>query len=54
MKYLIFLYKLLLFLIIFILGCLGISVKTIYSTFELLDELIDKLSEKVEDLIEKQ
>ncbi len=54
MKYLMGLYKLLLFLIIFILGCLGLIVKTIYSTFELLDELIDKFSEKIEDLIEKQ
>jgi hypothetical protein len=54
MKYLMVTYKLLLFLIIFILGCLGLIVKTIYSSLELLDELIYKLSNKIEDIIENQ
>lgn len=54
MKYLILAYKLLLFIVIFILGCIGLFVKTMYSIFELLDELIDKISNKVEDIIENQ
>jgi hypothetical protein len=54
MKYLVITYKLLLFIVIFILGCLGVFVKIMYSIFELLDQLIDKLSNKIEDIIENQ